>query len=64
MPAAHIDLGRCQGHGRCALLAPDIFDVDDTGHSVLLLDPIPPDRLADTEEAISTCPEQALSLTP
>ena len=64
MPTVHIDLGRCQGHGRCALLAPDVFDVDDSGHSVLLVDEIPAGRLADVEEAISTCPERALSLTP
>jgi ferredoxin len=64
MPTPHIDLGRCQGHGRCALLAPDVFDVDDSGHSTLLVDEVPADTLADVEEAVSTCPERALSLTP
>jgi ferredoxin len=63
MPKPSIDLGRCQGHGRCALLAPDVFDVDDSGHSVLLVHDVPPDKLADVEEAVSTCPEQALSLS-
>jgi ferredoxin len=62
MPKPRIDLGRCQGHGRCALLAPGVFDVDDGGHSVLLVSEIPADKVADVEEAVSTCPEQALSL--
>ena len=63
MPTPRIDRARCQGHGRCALLAPDVFDVDDSGHSVLLVDDVPADMLADVEEAISTCPERALSLS-
>lgn len=64
MPRPQIDLARCQGHGRCALLAPDVFDIDDSGHSFLLVEDVPADKLADVEEAVSTCPEQALSLIP
>ena len=26
-----IDTTRCQGHGRCALINPDLFEVDDDG---------------------------------
>ncbi|MGH3250447.1 MAG: ferredoxin [Trebonia sp.] len=26
-----IDTIRCQGHGRCVIIAPDVFDVDDSG---------------------------------
>jgi len=31
-----IDPARCQGHGRCYELAPEIFDADDEGYGVVL----------------------------
>ena len=29
------DRSACQGHNRCYLLAPELFDVDDEGYAVL-----------------------------
>ena len=56
-----IDTARCQGHGRCALINPDLFDVDDDGYAVVL-DPVPTgDAKADADRAIGNCPEQAIS---
>jgi ferredoxin len=31
-----IDAERCQGHGRCFLLAPNLFTFDDLGSGVVL----------------------------
>ena len=28
----HLDADRCQGHGRCYTIAPDLFTYDDNGH--------------------------------
>ncbi|MSX00351.1 MAG: ferredoxin, partial [Actinobacteria bacterium] len=37
----------CQGHNRCYLLAPELFDVDDEGYAVLLIsDEVPEELLA------------------
>ena len=57
-----LDVDRCQGHGRCYVLAPDLFDADDYGHCVLLVDEVPADRLDDARTGVENCPEQALSL--
>jgi len=57
-----LDADRCQGHGRCYVLAPDLFDADDYGHCVLLVDEIPAGREDDARTGVENCPEQALSL--
>ena len=36
-----IDADACTGHGRCYVLAPEVFEPDDEGHSVGLVDDIP-----------------------
>ena len=43
----HLDSGKCQGHNRCYALAPELFDVDDYGQAVLLVDGEVPDDLHD-----------------
>ncbi|HAM00674.1 MAG TPA: ferredoxin [Acidimicrobiaceae bacterium] len=57
-----LDTERCQGHGRCYSLAPDLFDSDDLGHCVLLVDEVPAGAEADARSGVDNCPEQALSI--
>ncbi len=59
-----IDTKRCSGHGRCYTLAPEIFDMDDEGFSVLLIDTVPGDSplLHDAQTAVDACPERAISM--
>jgi ferredoxin len=57
-----LDADRCQGHGRCYVLAPDLFDADDFGHCVLLVDEVPAGREDDARSGVENCPEQALTL--
>jgi ferredoxin len=38
-----IDRSLCSGHGRCFDLAPEVFDYDEEGFSVLKLETITPD---------------------
>jgi ferredoxin len=61
---AHVTIngGKCQGHGRCALIAPNLFDLDDAGQVLVLRDSVPGADLPDVEEAILSCPEQAIAL--
>jgi ferredoxin len=33
----HLDTEKCQGHGRCYSLAPDLFDCDDLGTAVVIV---------------------------
>ena len=57
-----LDPARCQGHGRCYSLAPDLFDADETGHCVLLVEQVPPGREEAARSGVENCPEEALSL--
>jgi ferredoxin len=58
-----VDPERCQGHTLCAMIAPDVFTLDDVdGHSTALDSEVPADQEAKVAEAIRTCPEQAISI--
>jgi len=57
-----LDPDRCQGHGRCYTLAPELFDSDDLGHCVLLVEEVPADGEEAARNGVENCPEQALSL--
>lgn len=57
-----IDAGKCQGHGRCVLIAPDYFDVDETGFGKVLVTEVAATDEADLREAQLCCPENAISL--
>jgi ferredoxin len=57
-----IDGNKCQGHGRCMLVAPEIFDLDDAGLAYALMETVPPELRPGAEEAVFTCPENAISL--
>lgn len=54
---------RCQGHGRCYDLAPDLFGDDDEGFGKVLGDgTVPPDQEHDARLAVLNCPEHAIEL--
>ena len=58
-----IDAARCQGHGRCFMLAPGLFGFDELGNGLVLGDGTLDDEtrpLAQLAEA--NCPEHAISI--
>jgi ferredoxin len=57
------DREACQGHNRCYLLAPELFDVDDEGYAILLVTGDVPPELEDRARlAVDNCPEYAISV--
>lgn len=56
-----IDGDLCQGHGRCALVCPEVFDLDDEGHGVVVAESISDEMAPDVRQAIADCPERAIS---
>ncbi len=57
------DRSACQGHNRCYLLAPELFDVDDDGYAVLRLEgDVPPELEAKAQLCVDNCPEYAITL--
>ncbi len=59
----HIDADACTGHGRCYVLAPEVFEPDDEGHSVGLVDEIPDGLLDQAQLAAANCPESAITIS-
>ena len=57
-----IDNEACTGHGRCYVLAPGVFEPDDEGHSLALVDEIPPELLDQAQLAVANCPESAITI--
>ena len=56
-----IDDDRCQGHGRCYALAPELFEADDIGNARVVGDgTVPPELEAAARKAVSNCPEYAV----
>jgi ferredoxin len=59
----HIDQGRCQGHGRCYAIAPDLIEPDDVGNGRELGGGnVPPEFEHLARKAADNCPEQAVIL--
>ena len=53
----------CQGHSRCYMLAPEIFDVDDEGYAVLKIEGEIPAELHDKAQlCVDNCPEYAIEI--
>jgi ferredoxin len=58
-----VDADRCVGHGRCYSLAPEVFDADEVGHCVLLVEDVSPDLEPQAKTGEQNCPEQAIILS-
>lgn len=59
-----IDQSKCQGHNRCYLICPELFDVDEFGMARLISNnAIPESLLGKAELAVQNCPEFAISIS-
>jgi len=57
-----IDWARCDGHGLCAHLVPELIHLDSNGYPVIMDIPVPPWLEKDATQAVAMCPELALRL--
>jgi ferredoxin len=55
-----IDRSLCAGHGRCFSLAPEVFDYDEEGFSVLRMEAVPPEFEHAARRGAAGCPERAV----
>jgi ferredoxin len=59
----HVSQLECSGHGQCALVNPELFELDDDGFSVIDgLFEIPAGSEDDARKAVQICPSQAISI--
>lgn len=63
MTHVRVDAELCTGHGRCYSLAPEVFDADDVGHSVVLVEDVSGGLEAQAVVGERNCPEQAITLS-
>ena len=59
----HADRDVCIQAGNCVMVADNLFDQDDDGIVVVLVDDIPADEEDKAREAVKLCPSQALTIT-
>ena len=57
-----IDSATCLNSGQCAYLQPEVFDLDDSGAPVILVDRPEHNQVAAVHEAIEMCPSQSILL--
>ncbi len=59
----HLDAQKCQGHGRCYSLAPELFDCDDLGTAVVKVSgDLTEEQLQRANLAAANCPEFAIEI--
>jgi ferredoxin len=63
MATTAIDPGKCQGHGRCVIIAPKYYDMDDSGFGVVRQAEVDDGDRADVDEAVLSCPENAITVS-
>ena len=57
-----IDRIKCDGHGLCAELLPELIRLDDWGYPIIAPGPIPERLEPIAQRAVATCPVLALAL--
>ena len=53
----------CEGHGKCQLAAPEVFELGDDDISRVKLDVIPEELYEKVRRAARLCPRQAITVT-
>lgn len=57
-----VDDAACVGHGRCYVLAPEIYGDDDRGRCVVIQPEVPAGLEAKARLGAENCPEQAIQI--
>jgi ferredoxin len=58
-----VDREKCQGHGRCYAITPELFDADDYGNGHEIGDGTVPAGLEEQARlAVDNCPEYAIEV--
>lgn len=57
-----VDPQACVGHGRCYILAPEVFGEDERGHCVVLVEDPPSELERSARMGEANCPEGAIEI--
>jgi len=56
-----VDADRCQGHGVCCTLCPEVFSLTDDGYAVTLVTDVPAVHEEAVRAAVNQCPVLAIT---
>lgn len=56
------DIARCEGHGQCAAVAPEIFELDDDAVVRIVADDVPASAREQARAAVEACPVAAFGM--
>lgn len=59
---AKVNKDLCIGCGICPDICPDVFDMQEDGKAAVIVDPVPPWAEDTCWEAVSQCPEEAITV--
>ena len=62
MVTVRVDADLCVGHGRCYVLAPDVFGADEFGHCFVLEEQVGGPLEPQARMGAENCPEQAITI--
>ena len=62
MTQIQLNLAACEGHGLCAQVAPDVYEVDDEGYVRVRASDITPDLRAAAASGARVCPVAAITV--
>ena len=57
-----LDRDRCQGHGRCYVLASSVFESDDDGYGLVVSEVVGVDLHEAARKGAGNCPEDAITI--
>jgi len=57
-----VDGERCQGHNRCVIACPEVFESDEFGYSVVKMPEVRPELEPQVRLAEADCPENAITV--
>ena len=57
-----VDMNVCQDNGQCVFAAPQVFQLDDDGRLVVMIEEPDESLRATVEDAADVCPVQAISI--
>ncbi|MDJ0849560.1 MAG: ferredoxin [Myxococcota bacterium] len=62
MARVRVDPEKCVGHGRCYVLAPDVFEEDERGYCVIPREEVAPELEVQARLGEGNCPEHAITV--
>ncbi|MER6832138.1 ferredoxin [Streptosporangium sp. NPDC000563] len=59
----NVNAEHCVGAGQCVLIAPEVFDQNDEGTVMVLVETLDDSARIDAREAVLACPSRSISLS-